>query len=484
MATYNTLVRGSSGEEVKKLQQALINAGYNVGSTGADGIYGSNTESAVRKYQQDNKLTVDGMAGNQTLGAIYKSTAAPASNTSSTKNSASTNNAASAAAPSYSQYAYDPSSNKAYLSALKALQEAQQKQPVYANSYEDQLKNLYNQIINREDFSYDLNSDMLYNQYKDQYVQQGKQAMMDTMGQAAALTGGYGSTYSQSAGQQAYNAYLQSLNDVVPELYDRALDQYNTEGEQLYNQYAMVGDMADDEYGKYQDALNQYWQNLNYLKQNADDEYSRGYENWYNSMTTGASMQQQKYSDLVSLITTTGYTPSAAELQAAGMTSAQAKAYADYYNKQNEIVTSSSGGSSGGSYSSGGSSSGRSSGSKSSSSGGYNNGSLNSSQVKTLQKALGVSTDGYYGADSKKAAGGLSADEAYAKYVKGVSEESSSLYSGWTAGDWESYFAQIRQSEGTSAAQEELKYFTSKGYIPQKMVTYAASGARGGKMGH
>ena len=47
-------------------------------------------------------------------------------------------------------------------------------------------------------------------------MQQGKQAMQDTMGQAAALTGGYGSTYGQAVGQQQYDAYLQNLNDEVP----------------------------------------------------------------------------------------------------------------------------------------------------------------------------------------------------------------------------------------------------------------------------
>ena len=46
-----TLKKGSSGSDVKKMQQSLIDAGYDVGSTGADGIYGSATEAAVRKYQ-------------------------------------------------------------------------------------------------------------------------------------------------------------------------------------------------------------------------------------------------------------------------------------------------------------------------------------------------------------------------------------------------------------------------------------------------
>ena len=56
------LRNGSTGAEVKKLQQDLIDAGYDVGRTGADGFFGSNTMAAVKKYQQDNGLPVTGVA--------------------------------------------------------------------------------------------------------------------------------------------------------------------------------------------------------------------------------------------------------------------------------------------------------------------------------------------------------------------------------------------------------------------------------------
>ena len=72
--------------------------------------------------------------------------------------------------------------------------------------YGQQMQEALDAIRKRKKFSYDLNGDALYQQYKDKYVQQGKQAMQDTMGQAAALTGGYGSTYGQAVGQQQYDA--------------------------------------------------------------------------------------------------------------------------------------------------------------------------------------------------------------------------------------------------------------------------------------
>jgi DNA-directed RNA polymerase alpha subunit len=62
------------------------------------------------------------------------------------------------------------------------------------------------------------------------------------------------------------------------------------------------------------------------------------YEREQYEAETAYGKQQDAYERLISLITTTGYTPSAQELQAAGMSQAQAKAYADYYTKQNTKV--------------------------------------------------------------------------------------------------------------------------------------------------
>ena len=200
----------------------------------------------------------------------------------------------------YSKYKYDAADNDSYMQAIAALQAAQQNKPTYAGTYDAQIQKVYDQIVNRDKFKFNLNEDMLYQQYRDQYAQQGDMAMRDTMGQAASLTGGYSNTYAEAVGQQQYNAYLQQLNDVVPELYGMALDQYNAEGDRLMQQYGMLGDMADKEYGRYQDALNQYWQNLSYLQGRADTEYDRGYGEWYDAYKMGTEQDQiayQKYLD-------------------------------------------------------------------------------------------------------------------------------------------------------------------------------------------
>ena len=58
----------SSSSDIKLVQQKLKNWGYYTGAV--DGIYGSKTKSAVIKFQRNNKLTVDGIIGNQTLKAM------------------------------------------------------------------------------------------------------------------------------------------------------------------------------------------------------------------------------------------------------------------------------------------------------------------------------------------------------------------------------------------------------------------------------
>ena len=162
-------------------------------------------------------------------------------------------------APSSDYGAYKPSDTVAQAEALLQ-QQLSQKPGEYTSAWQAQLNDTLNKILNREKFSYDLNGDALYQQYKDQFTTQGQMAMMDTMGQAAALTGGYGNSYAQSVGQQTYQGYLQQLNDKVPELYQLALDQYNREGDAMYDQASIMASMEEQDYGRYRDSLSAHLQ--------------------------------------------------------------------------------------------------------------------------------------------------------------------------------------------------------------------------------
>lgn len=81
IGVYATSRRGSSGSEVKQIQEKLKRWGYYSGSI--DGIYGSGTEAAVKKFQKSNGLTADGIAGKRTLEAMGISSGSSSSGSSS-----------------------------------------------------------------------------------------------------------------------------------------------------------------------------------------------------------------------------------------------------------------------------------------------------------------------------------------------------------------------------------------------------------------
>lgn len=265
--TYTNLYNGSSGDDVRRMQEELQAKGYNIGSTGADGIYGWNTQQAVRQYQQDNGLDVDGVAGNQTLTHLYGNGTAAQQQTGPEAGADGTGNDGNV-----NSVLGDP----AYQQAIQALTSVNDRKPAYNPGFDSQIMEIYNQIVNKEPFKYDLDSDMLYQQYRQQYTDLGQLAMQDAMGQAAALTGGYGSTYGQAVGQQQYDLYLQQLNNIIPDLYDRAYNIYRGEGDDMMAQYSMLTQMQNNDYGRYQDALDSWQNDRNYAQAIADQAYDRG----------------------------------------------------------------------------------------------------------------------------------------------------------------------------------------------------------------
>ena len=64
------LRNGTEGEDVRQLQSLLIQLGYDCGRWGADGDFGDCTEMAVRKFQKEHDLAVDGIAGKNTFAAL------------------------------------------------------------------------------------------------------------------------------------------------------------------------------------------------------------------------------------------------------------------------------------------------------------------------------------------------------------------------------------------------------------------------------
>lgn len=163
----------------------------------------------------------------------------------------------------------------------------------YTSAWKSQLDETVKKILNREKFSYDLNADALYRQYKDRYTAAGKAAMEDTLGKAASLTGGYANSYAQTAGQQAYGDYLQQLADKVPQLQQAALERYNAEGSRLQSSASLLMQQESADYSRYRDQL---------------------------------SDRDAAFDRLLTLMTAYDYRPTEQELSAAGMTQAHLNA--------------------------------------------------------------------------------------------------------------------------------------------------------------
>lgn len=262
-STYTMVAYGSQGSAVKQLQNELNKRGYTLDE---DGIFGKKTRAAVRDYQKKNGLTmVDGIAGDETWGSLLSAPTAA-------EQEAQAAAAAEAARPRAEVTAatakrlqelergYTPSDEvtaaQAYRDSVAALEPG-----AYQSRFEERLQALYDRIAGREAFDYEPEEDEAYQRYARLYAARGAAAMEDTLGKAAALTGGYGSSYAQSAGQQAYNGYLQELAALVPELRQAALAEYQQEGKALQEQYSLLHAQEKADYDRWQDEKAD-WQKL------------------------------------------------------------------------------------------------------------------------------------------------------------------------------------------------------------------------------
>lgn len=262
-STYTMVAYGSQGGAVKQLQNELNKRGYTLDE---DGIFGKKTRAAVRDYQKKNGLTmVDGIAGDETWGSLLSAPTAA-------EQEAQAAAAAEAARPRAEVTAatakrlqelekgYTPSDEvtaaQAYRDSVAALEPG-----AYQSRFEERLQALYDRIAGREAFDYEPEEDEAYQRYARLYAARGAAAMEDTLGKAAALTGGYGSSYAQSAGQQAYNGYLQELAALVPELRQAALAEYQQEGKALQEQYSLLHAQEKADYDRWQDERAD-WQKL------------------------------------------------------------------------------------------------------------------------------------------------------------------------------------------------------------------------------
>jgi len=208
------------------------------------------------------------------------------------------------------------SSELDYENTMSALKSAETGSGGFSGSYDGEIRSIYSKIVNRPEFSYDFDSDPLYAGYKQDYQRQGRLAMRDSMAQAANLTGGYGSSYAQSVGQQQYGAYLEKLGQIMPELYSAAYERYKAEGDSLAARLSAATELSGMEYSRYADGKDRELQNMKFEYQQRSDAYKA----------------------LADAISGSGYVPGEEELSRAGMSGELAEALRYEYLRKNDLL--------------------------------------------------------------------------------------------------------------------------------------------------
>lgn len=151
-----------------------------------------------------------------------------------------------------------------YKNQLNKLGEYQSR---YSNKIGDTLSNI--------EKGYDMNSDKLYQQYKQQYTREGLNASRDVSGQVASLNGGADSSMGRRQAAQAYYNYMQALNDKVPEL-------ANQWQQNQYNYLSALQSLDESDYNKYANNRDYYKDMFQWSYNNDVNMYQLTQEKLYN----------------------------------------------------------------------------------------------------------------------------------------------------------------------------------------------------------
>ncbi len=227
----------------------------------------------------------------------------------------------------------------------------------YASSYGSEIDRLLKETAQQGSFQYDPAKDPAWSAYRKAYAREGERASANALAQAAAATGGTPSSYAVTAAQQAANYYAAQLADQLPAMQQNAYQQYL------------------DDFNRKLTALGNY---------QAQDQID------YDRYLAGTNQKQVEFENALRLYQLLGYATPEVE-KALGLNTGGTGTGA---NTGAGTVTGSP------------------------RPAGFNNGSLTEDKVMQLQRAIGgLDVDGRYGPATKAAAGGLSPEDAYAKYV-------------------------------------------------------------------
>ena len=157
-----------------------------------------------------------------------------------------------------------------------------QKPQGYNSKWAPEMERILQQIQNPEKFKYEFNGDEMWNYYKDYYTEQAKQASMNAMGNSTALTGGYGNSWAQNAGSQAFQQTILPLFDKGMELQQQAYNRYRDALGDKQTAYNYLKDADTTDYSRYQDDMNKWLAEREYATGRLDTERNLDLTQWQN----------------------------------------------------------------------------------------------------------------------------------------------------------------------------------------------------------
>lgn len=177
-----------------------------------------------------------------------------------------------------------------------------QQMPEYNNTRSPQIDAMVDAILNREPFSYDHTTDPTYLAYEQQYKRLGDRAREDTLGDIAALNGGYASSWATSAASQAQNDFNSQLSGIIPELYDAAYNRYLNEDSLKRDDLSILLGLEQTDYDRYRDSVGDYqWQQS---FDTSNDQWQQSFD--WNKTVDQWNMDMQKVDQLMSKWQMTG----------------------------------------------------------------------------------------------------------------------------------------------------------------------------------
>lgn len=181
--------------------------------------------------------------------------------------------------------------------ARSELERFEQTKPAdYQSKYQGQIDNVMGKLDDLGDFDYDPASDTAYKQYKNEYTQKAKLANQNAQANAAAQTGGYGSSYGTQAGQNAYTATMNNLDNVLNSLQDQSRSEYTAKRTGLESQLSGLQNAEQQDYQNYQKDMANWMDGLQYRQNEYDkasSESSQRTSRWLNGILSAVQLAAQ-----------------------------------------------------------------------------------------------------------------------------------------------------------------------------------------------